>query len=427
MLAATEALKPKSPPQSAKKKTKKNRILSKLADLVGRRRCNESQKDKKPVKDGNPEHSEADPRLTESQQARSAEPLRALCKEKLARNWTSGPLVEKRIPRKPVPNDGVHLEARHANIGGTSAIPYATPYRNLETRTEVDLGVCAAGGEANTHTSVRESGGKELDDCRGSQTRLDDPFESERSFDNLQGFLTSQPITASTPRASGDWFIGTNFPHRRPSPPERLSHFSANDADDELTDDDRNRAVYQRIQGRVPGNPTLRVQAASTNITYDGDDIEPERVKKHPSPSKASLDELSRQFEILLSNANNHDELFTNTTGLSPVTAAFPHRPAMRPESQTTTLGRAEYCAFAHADPQASTVPLSSTARQLSTATRSIDTPFLRLRRETGEERYMGRQPAGGDPSFQPSLPRAGNIDKRQRVGGPYLNVPRGD
>lgn len=417
MLAATEALKPKSPPPDTKKKTMGRRVLSKLAGLFGSRRKNKEKGEKRAVDCANPGTGEADAISTWPQQSLSARTPYIPSESVETRAPEPDRPVERRIPRKPVPN--VRLQAHHANLGEPSSSRRTTTGPAPETGGVEVLGVYTTGRHVNVHDL--ECGGEEDDDCGASRIDIHDPFASELSFDNLQGFLTTEPVGASTPRGSKDWSAGFNPPRDYFSPPERMSYFSMNDADDELTDYEGKGAASRRRRGKAPESPAIRVQRASTSAASGGDGVEPDRAKKHPSPSKESLEELSRQFDALLYKKTNRGEPSARvTTGLSPVTAAFPRPPVRIPASQTSALGREEYRGLVAANPQASSLPWSPTAQQLGTMVPSAKAPAFRSSEQMAERGPLPRQLAGG-PGAQASQYRTGDIDEQQEDGEQYI------
>lgn len=413
MLAATEALKPNSPAQSSRKQAMKNKVLSKVAGLFGRRRSNKSGKDnEKRVNNAKPE---GNPYLTNPQQPFSTGPLHLPGENTETRTWIPHDPIEHRIPRKPLPSDRSHFQTPRVEIGGPLSIP--------EAMGEENMGIYGIEKEAEVGNSIEERG----EDCGGSQTRIGDPFGSEQSFDNLEGFLTTQPVGSSTPKKrgsySGDWTVVENNNDRFP-PPGRLSHLSANDADDELTDEDSQSGVSEKKQGKRPAKPT-RLQRSSTNVLLDVGIIEPQRVKKHPAPSKASLEELSRQFDALLPRPNNQGERAMNGVGLSSIMATFPRPPARIPASQTSILSTAEYHAFMRANPQASSAPLTPADQPLSTAAPPARAPPRRAW-QTGEGRHVPRRLTSGGPGVQIPQSRTSNMDELRRDYGTYRHEFRG-
>ncbi|MBE3049173.1 hypothetical protein IMZ48_43080, partial [Candidatus Bathyarchaeota archaeon] len=365
MLAATEALKPTSPAQSTKKQATKSNVFSKVVGFLDRRLSTKSGKGKKGPNDIKPE---VETYSTKAQRPSSTEPLHRLGKKTETRTWTPRGLLEHRIPRKPVPNDGLHLQP----------------------------GGCAIEKETEVGSFIEKRDGKEAEDCGWSQTWIGNPFASEKSFDNLEGFLTTQPIGSSTPKDrrsfDKDWTFGDNQLRDRPPLPRSLSYPSSHEADDELTDGDDESAVSGKKQGKRPAKPTIRLQRASANLILGVDGKEPERVKLHPSPSTASLEELSRQFDALLPDLNNQRGPATDRTGLSPIMAAFPRPPARIPKSETSILSTAEYHAYARTNAKAS-VPRSPT--ELIPAAPPTRAPSRRAW-QAGEGRLAPRQPASG-------------------------------
>lgn len=416
MLAATEALKPKSPAPSTKKETMKNRVLSKVAGLFGRRRSNKPGKDKrKRVKDT---EAVMDPYSTKRRQPFSTEPQCVLGEDTETRAWTPQEPIEHRIPRKPLPNDALDLQTPCVGIGGPLPAPEAMGEETLcpyGVVNKADIGSFIGPHDGRN--------GKEDRDCGGSQTRIGDPFGSEQSFDNLEGFLTTQPIGSSTPKKRGsfnkDWtFDNSHFLDQFP-PPGGLSYPPANDADDELTDDNDESSVSRKKQGKRRARPAIRLQHGSANVVLDVDDIEPKRMKKHPSPSKASLEELSRQFDTLPS-PNNQAGLAMGRMGLSPIMAAFPYPPARIPASRTSST--AEYHAFMRANPQASSVPPSSTEKQLFTTEPPTRAPSRRAW-QAGETGRVPRGLAGGNSSVHISQSRSTGLEELRRHDGDFDGV----
>lgn len=409
MLAATAELKPKSPPLSPKK-TITGRVFSKLAGLFGGRRKNKSGKDtKKAMDDGDPGIGEVGRLSTTPQQPLSTKtpyiPFEGADSRALAPDWP----VERKIPRKPIPN--VRPQPYHANTGEPSSSQHTTAGLTVETRAMVAFDVFSTDREICTPPPFEKYRGKEYGDCGESQTKFADPFESERSFDNLQGFLTTQPIGASTPRASKDFAAGTNPPKDYFSRPGRMSYLSVNDADDEMTELEGRKTLSRRRKGGAPGIPDIRAQESSTNVAMDEDLVEPE-AKTHPSPSKRSLEELSRQFNALLYRQKNSAGPSTSTaTGVSPAMAAFPRPPTRIPASQTSALGTTDQRGLTGAG---YSVPPSPTAQHLGTRPGSVRAPGIRPLKQMADKRRAPQQLASGGPSTKSSRHLAGDIDEQQ-------------
>lgn len=425
MLAATEALKPKSPPQSTRKRSMGSRVLSKLAGLFGNRRKDKPGKGKKKAEDrANPGADEVDAITTRLQLPFPTKAPYIPCESTESRVLAPGGPVERKTPRKPVPN--VHLQAHHANVGDPSSSRHTRADPAPETGRVAALNVFTAARDIYVQgLDDAEHDRNEDEDYAGSQIKIEDPFESERSFDNLQGFLTTQPIGASTPRGSRHWAVAVNPPQDYFSPPDRMSHFSANDADDEMTVYEGRRAISQRRQGKAPESPAVRVRRASTNAALDEDDVEPDRAKKHPSPSKPSLEELSRRFNSLLYKQANRGEPSTNTaTGLSPVITAFPRPPTRIPSSQTSALGTAEHRGLSGARTQAYPMPLSPTAQQLATTASSARDPAIQPSSQVTERRRAPRQLASGSLGAQRSRNRTGEAGEQEEDGEQYVCKP---
>lgn len=421
MLAATEALKPEAPAPGTKTQAMKNKVLSRMASLFGR---SPSRKPRKNITEDNVSQfgiGSIDPYPTILQRSRpsSTNPPKIPDKDKEARTKHLHSPTEQKIPRKPVPNNGRHLLAHYAQTHGSPLItgmssasvasgedgPYLPP-AEIQRELRDWSGIC----------EVNETGG-----CGEFFTKIADPFESELSFDNLEGFLTTQPLASSTPRDRG---THRKNPSADDSPskkrfhtPGRLSYFSANEADDEaddeLTNNDGKRSHFREKQEKRPAKPVLRLQRGSENTVLDIDDIEPKKTKIHPSPSKASLEELSRQFRALIPEPADQDELALNDADLSPTTTALPCDAGMLQASQTSALGTADYHDFISSNARTSTRERRITGR-LRTVTPLTRAPSSRQVRRMGEVVLPTRPLESGDTSAWPGRPPSNDLDELQ-------------
>lgn len=431
MLAATEALKPKAPAPGMKTQVMKNKVLSRVASLFGRRPSRKSAKDSTKGAGSKLGMGSTDPYPTTLQRSRSssANPPFIPAKDMETRVERPPRPTEHKIPRKPVPNNGRHLQAHYAQTHGSPSI----------LGISIHPASIASGGDgpdAPTVETQRElhdwsgtRGGNEAEDCGKSLTKIADPFESELSFDNLEGFLTTQPVASSTPRDRGshgkDPTVNDSPSKHHFHPPGRLSHFAESEAHGELTGGEGKPPPFREKQGKRPAKLVLRLQRGSENVILDIDNIEPKRAKIHPSPSKASLEELSRQFRTLIPDPIDQDELATNDAGLSPAMATFPRNIVRLPTSQTSVLSTADYHDFIRANAQASSIPRSTTGGPLP-ATFLTRAPSSRRARRLGEVVLQARPLAGGSTSARPGRPLSNDLDELQWDDETYRRKLRG-
>lgn len=421
MLAATEALKPEAPAPGTKTQVMKNKVLSRVASLFGRRPGRKSARDSIKGTGSNSGMGSIDPYPTTLRRSRSSSsnPPCIPDKDIEARVEHSQRLTEHKIPRKPVPNNGRHLQAHYAQIPGSPLIPGISVYPASTSSRGGGPDSPAAETQRVLHDWSGTCGGNEAGDCAESFTKIGDPFESEQSFDNLEGFLTIQPVASSTPRDRGSYGRGPTINYS-PSrihfhPPGRLSHFAENEAHGLLTSSDGKPLPLRGKQGKRPAKPALRLQRGSENTVLDIDDTEPKRTKIHPSPSKVSLEELSRQFRALSPASIDQDELAMNDAGHSPatVTATFPRNAARLPESQAFVLSTVDYHNFIRANAQSSFIPRRTTGGLLA-ATPLLRAPSSRRARRMGEVVLQTRPLARGRTSAQPARAPSNDLDELQ-------------
>lgn len=357
MLAATEALKPEAPAPGTKTQMMKNKVLSRVASLFGRRLSRQSTKDSIRNTGSKFGMGSIDPYPTTLQRNRSSSAIPPFIPEKDMETRVEHPqrIIEHKIPRKPVPNNGRHLQAHYARTPDFPFIPGLSGYPAS----------IASGGDEPDSSAVETqrvlhdwSGTRDENEagyCAESFTKIVDPFESEVSFDNLEGFLTTKPVASSTPRDRGSYgrdpTINESPSRNHFHPPGRLSHFAENEANDAFSSSGGKPLPFREKHGKRPAKPALRLQRGSENMVLDIDDTEPKRTKLHASPSKASLEELSRQFRALSPESVDQDELAMNNAGHSPatVTATFPRNAVRLPASQASVLNTVDYHDFIRA------------------------------------------------------------------------------
>ncbi|SPN97335.1 uncharacterized protein DNG_00849 [Cephalotrichum gorgonifer] len=412
MLAATEMLKPKEP-QGAKKPATKGKVLSKVAGLFDRLHSKKSGigSDKNIDSCSTPSRNGLIPATnTECQHNENQKP----------RTWKPQRLIEHKIPRKPVPNGGMHLQAQTPQTQTPPSTLGATTHPPLASTKEVILDLPTPERENDVDISpeggnMREAG-KHVEPQ--TNTALVDPFESEKDFSNVEGFLTAEPIAASTPRrqvqVTKERIVGESPLQTRLNPPGRLSYPSVNDADDELTDPGIRVPPSRPKLGKRPAKPVIRLQRGSTNVVFDVDNIEPKRMKKHPTPSKASLDELSRQFVALVPHLHDQDELSMGVAGVSPRAATFPRAAPRHSVSKTPILTTTEYHALIRSNVQPS-MPTTPTEKPVVAAAPSAwRLPFARGVKKAREEHQTSRLVPSGGSHVQPAQPHTGDVDELQ-------------
>ena len=319
--------------------------------------------------------------------------------------------TEQRIPRKPVPNYGLQPSAPHTATHGTLSAPPIAPGRISERVSEEKTRNNAE--ERGTYSCVSTEGCTEEgdEDFAGLQTRIRGLFASEESFENLDGILTAQPDGMSTPMHrrsfNTDWDPGNNPSQDIALPHTRFSQVSANDADDELSDDDVQMHVSRRWKGKGAAKPGMQPQRDSTDPVLGMDLVEPRLTKKHPSPSRATLEELSRQFHAL----RERQELGLMEAALTPIWVAFEEPTARIPASRTAHLNTDEYHGFIRANPQQSTVTSSPAEYPVYAPPHAARAHLYERAMPTEEGRKVPRSRTSGGSSRWPSRYRTDDMD----------------
>ncbi|KAF9882335.1 hypothetical protein CkaCkLH20_00371 [Colletotrichum karsti] len=207
-------------------------------------------------------------------------------------------IVGGRIRRKPVPDDGRSLRSRGSGSGSGSVSsfrgdPFSEPLQFTRTPTPF---------EHRLKTSIDS-------DSIPPVPRLN-PFESERYFDdNLEGFLPDKPLCASTPR---------NRNGKKAVPFESPSYRCAKI--------DGRHQLSGGVSGGI-GQRKLKLDLEGVRLFHDNTDLS---MKKHPSPSKADLNDLETQFrayaieQIKKAPSHEQDELVTKFAGLIGPNALTP-------------------------------------------------------------------------------------------------------
>ena len=148
------------------------------------------------------------------------------------------------------------------------------------------------------------------------------PFESERGFDNdLDGVLTSTPLGYSTPRIRVRRALSVEE-----SPSKRAKAVPTGGGGR----GERNVVSCEPRKKRL-GEAARRLRRDFVDLSLSTDGTEPKRMKKHPSPSKETLECLEREFREYARDQirravtpEEKDELANSFVGLTKITALVP-------------------------------------------------------------------------------------------------------
>lgn len=297
MLAATESLKPSpvEPSQGPSKmfRMKPSRVFAKVSHALERFHTKGGSKESKvrgkithPVA---PEFSEVLPNLDPLPLAAHESPISSIEirlneGDNLNKKKVQKMVGEGLVPRKPVSRDGKSLRSAGSSDDPFSevTVPGRTP-----TKFENKLKIVTGSDE-------------------GSLQQIPaDPFETEIEFDNdLNGILNCTPLGCSTPRIRVHRALSLEE-----SPTKRAKGVSIRGGASAMTlcaEEEIPRPVIGVHEGREyrtgdPGEKTVgegarRLRRNFVELSLSIDDDEPKRMKKHPSPSKETLESLEREF-----------------------------------------------------------------------------------------------------------------------------------
>ncbi|KAH7148741.1 hypothetical protein EDB81DRAFT_933194 [Dactylonectria macrodidyma] len=312
-------------------------------------------------------------------------------------------------------NEGDNLNKKKVQriVGGQVARkPVADDGKSLRSGKSLDdpFGEC---GMARTPTSFESRLKKEVDyesDIIPPVPR--NPFETEEGFDtDLEDrILSTPPVGSSTPRIRVER-VSTPSPEESPTAKKRRSPLLQMDSAmsgvtglerEELMQARPLELIVMRACDRRLVGPMTRLCPSVVHTAPKIDFSGPNRVKKHPSPSKEALEDLEVAFRkyTRLKSAGVHseevDELATSFVSISP---CLTQRDKNRPISNRLSASNIEELASPSAC-RGHNRPLSSSAIPLFSLPRQSDN----LRKICGEIRLA--------PPFRPKDAERDDVDE---------------
>jgi hypothetical protein len=296
MLAATNALKPQesnqpdSPAPSKISRMMSSKVFSKVTTALERFHSKGSAKESKirgtikhpfPVDIRGEITSENAPAPIQNESPISSIEIRLNEGSNLNKSKVKQIVGGGRVFRKPVAEDGKSLR------GSSCEDPFAETGSMGRTPTRFEHRL-KTGTESGDDSSVLHTPGN--------------PFESENGFDtDLNGVLSSSPLAWSTPRIVVQRPYSVEDSPTKPGKAMNLrgggDELLINDAEgDEEVLPHANVEPLTLCERRL-GDGAKRLSHNSVDLSVRVNDDEPQRMKKHPSPSKEVLENLEREFQ----------------------------------------------------------------------------------------------------------------------------------